>query len=159
MRSTFVVSVCLMHTLSLLHVMLLCLPCLLCATCLAFLCFFASLHACLHVHAWVYVSSILRSNGTMATQFKPTFVLRGHPILFDNMFVCPCLALPLIACLLACFPFTCFFACLLACFFCHSMYTHGAWTLGARVWPPRPKQKGARMCKKTQAHKGQCLLD
>ena len=29
-----------------------------------FLCIFASLHACLHVHAWVCVSSILQSNGT-----------------------------------------------------------------------------------------------
>ena len=118
MRYTSVVSVCLMHTISPLHVMLLCLSCLLCATRLAFLCFFTSLHTCLHVHAWVCVSSILRSNGTMNTRFKPTFVLLGHPLLFDNMFVCPRLALPLIACLLACFP-SCFFACLLACFFCH----------------------------------------
>ena len=88
--------------------------------------FFASLHACLHVYAWVCVSSILQSNGTMDTQFKPTFVLLGHPLLFDNMFVCPCLTLPLIACLLACFPSICFFACLLACFFWYCMYMgHG----------------------------------
>ena len=115
------------------------------------LCIFASLHTCLHVHAWVCVSSILQYNGTMDTRSKPTFVLLGHHLLFDNMFVClfmwfnVCL-LPvchlLIACLLACFPPTCSFACLLAYFFCHCMYTRGAWTLGVRVWPPRRKQKG-----------------
>ena len=116
--------------------------------------FFASLHACLHVYAWVCVSSILQSNGTMDTQFKPTFVLLGHPLLFDNMFVCPCLSLPLIACLLACFPFTCFFACLLACFFCHCMYTHGAWTLWVRVRPPRPKQKGQGCARRRKPTKG-----
>ena len=56
-----------------------------------FLHFFASLHTCLHVHVWVYVSSILRSNGTMGTRSKPTFVLLGHSLLSNNMFVCPCL--------------------------------------------------------------------
>ena len=39
-----------------------------------FLCFFAYFHAYLHVHAWVCVSSILQSNGTMAIQSKPTSV-------------------------------------------------------------------------------------
>ena len=107
-----------------------------------FLFFFASLHACLHVHAWVCVSSILQFHGTMNTRSKPTFILLGHPLLFDNMFVCPYLALLLIACLLACFPSTCFFTCLLACFLCHCMYTLGAWTLGVRVWPPRHKKNG-----------------
>ena len=135
--------------------------CALCHTChpFGFLCFFASLHACLHVHAWVYLSFVFQSNGTTNTRSKPTSVLLVHPFLLDNMFVClfvcfTCLfALVwhlLLACLLACFPFTCFFACLLACFFCHSMYTHGAWTLGARVWPLRCKQKGQR-CKQKDA--------
>ena len=75
------------------------------------------------------------------------------PFLFDNMFVCPRLALSLslIASLLACF----LFACLLDCFFCHCMYTHRAWTLGARVQPPRHKQKG-QGCKQED---GQCLID
>ena len=50
-----------------------------------FLCFFASLHACLYVHAWVCVSSIRQSNGPTDTQSKPTFILLGHPLLFDNM--------------------------------------------------------------------------
>ena len=54
-----------------------------------FLCFFASLHACLYVHPWVRVLSIFRSNGTMDTRSKPTFVLLGYPFLFDNMLVCP----------------------------------------------------------------------
>ena len=105
-----------------------------------FLWFFASLHACLHVHAWVYVSSIPQSHGTMDTRSKPTFVLLGHPLLFDNMFICPVWHL-LLACILACFPSICFFACLLACFFCHCMYTHGAWTLRAGVQPSRCKEK------------------
>ena len=106
---------------------------------LGFLCFFAFLHT--HVHAWVYVSSLLQSHGTRDTRSKPTFFLLGHPLLFDNMFVCP-IRLLLIACLLACFPSGCFFACLLACFLCHCMYTRGAWTLGERAQPPRRKQKG-----------------
>ena len=94
-----------------------------------FHCFFASLHACLHVHAWVYISSILQSNGTIDTRSKPTFVLLGHLFLFDNMLFAPVwLSLLLIACLLACSLFTCFFAYLLACFLCHGMYT---WSKGA----------------------------
>ena len=101
------------------------------------------------------MSSILQSNGTMDIQSKPTFFLLGHPLLLDNMFVClfmcfTCLLAPiwhpLLACLLACFPSICFFACLLACFFCRWMYTHGVKRLGARVRPPRHKQKGQR-CK------------
>ena len=105
-----------------------------------FLYFFASLHTCLHVHAWVYVSSILWSNGTMGTRSKPTFVLLGHSLLSDNIFVCPCLA-TLASLFLVRFPSICFFAYLLACFFCHCMYTHRAWILGVRVWPPRRKHK------------------
>ena len=57
-----------------------------------FLCFFAFLHTFLHVHAWVYVSSILHSYGTINTRSKPTYVLLGHPLLFDNIFVFPHLA-------------------------------------------------------------------
>ena len=65
--------------------MLIRLPCLLCTTRLAF---FASLHTCLHVHAWVCVSSILQSNEAMDTRSKTTFVLLGHLFLFDDMLVC-----------------------------------------------------------------------
>ena len=133
-----------------------------------FLCFFASLYTCLHVHAWVCVSSILQSNGIMDTWSKFTFVRLGYPLLFDNMFVClfvcfTSLLAPvchlLLACLLACFPSTCFFACLLAFFFCHCTYMHGAWKLGARVWSRRRKQKGKYASKNMQAHKGQCSVD
>ena len=119
--------------LSPLRAMLICLPCLFCTTCLAF---FASLHTCLHVHAWVYVLSIFQSYGTTDTWSKPTFVLLGHPLLFNNMLLCPfrvvhMLFCPCLASLLACplhtFPisFFCFFACLLACLFFLCMYTHG----------------------------------
>ena len=104
-----------------------------------FLCFFAFLHS--HVHAWVCVSSLLQSYGTRDTWSKPTFVLLGHPLLFDNMFVY-LIWLIFIACLLACFPFSCFVTCLLACFLCHCMYMRSAWTLGERTRPPRRKQKG-----------------
>ena len=132
-----------------------CLPCLLCATLLVFFATFASLHACLHVHAWVCVSSILQSNGTMDTRSKPTFVLLGHPLWFDNMPVCPfiCLAcffspiwLSLLVCSLHVLPisFAFFFTCMLACFFYLCMYMYRAWTLGARVWPLRREQKEQR---------------
>ena len=114
-----------------------------------FLCSFASLHACLHVHACVCVSSILQSHGTMDTWSKPTFVLLGHPILFDKMFVCPCW-FSLIVCLLAWFPSSCLFASVLACFLCHCMYTLGVWTLRARVRPARCKKKG-QGCKQEDA--------
>ena len=58
-------------------------------TCHACLChplaFFASLHTCLHVHAWVLlanVSSMLQHNKAIDIRSKPTFVPRGHPHLF-----------------------------------------------------------------------------
>ena len=81
--------------LSSLRVMCICLPCLLGATRFAF---FASLHTCLHVLAWVYVSSILQSNRTMDPQSRPTFFLLGHPLLFDNMLVCPFICLACFVC-------------------------------------------------------------
>jgi len=135
-------------------VMLIYLPCLLCAARLAF---FATLHLCMLAYMFIheFVSSILQSNGIMDTRSKPTLVLLGHLLLFDNMFVCPfmcstCLITLiwhlLLAYLLTRFPSICFFACPLACFFCHCMYTHGAWTLRARVRPPKCKQKWQR-CK------------
>jgi len=78
----------LIHTLSPFRAMLW-LPCLLYATHLAFFAFLHFLHACLEVHAWVCVSSMLQSHGTMDTRSKPTFVLLRHPLLFNNIFVCP----------------------------------------------------------------------
>ena len=55
---------------------------------------YASLHTCLHVHAWVLlanVSSMLQHNEAMDIRSKPTFVPCGH---------CPCLFA-----ILLCFPF------------------------------------------------------
>ena len=53
------------------------------------LCIFARLP---HVHAWVYVSSIFQSSGTMDTRSKPTFVLLGHHLFFfiTYLFVSSC---------------------------------------------------------------------
>ena len=72
-----------------------------------FFCFLASLHACLHVHAWFCVSSIRQSNGAMETRSKSTFVPLGHPLLFANMlvffFMClTCLCAPVWQLSLAC---------------------------------------------------------
>ena len=125
----------------------------------------ASLHIYLYVHTWVCMSSsILQSNETMDTQSKPTFVLLGHPLLFDNTLVCPLhmlsmLCLPTFGSLcyvfLACSPisFISFFACLLVCLFVLCMYTHGTRTLGARARLPWCEQKGKDASKKTQAPK------
>ena len=66
------------------------------------LAFYASLRACLHVHAGVLlasVSSILQHNETMDIWSKPTFVPRRHHLLFAFLLVC-----------LLCF-LSCFFAC------------------------------------------------
>ena len=74
-----------------------------CHACLChLLAFYASLHACLHVHAWVLltsVSSILQHNEDMDTQSKPTFVPRGHHLLLALL-----LCLPYLSCLLALYP-------------------------------------------------------
>ena len=62
------------------------------------LAFFASLHAYLHVHAWVLlasVSSMLQHNEVMDIWSKPTFFSRRHHLLF------PFLLFGLLACLLA----------------------------------------------------------
>ena len=71
------------------------------------LAFFASLHACLHVHAWVLlasVSSVLQHNEAMYIQSKPTFLPCGHHL-----------------CLLSClFAFS--LVCLLSCFFACQVY-------------------------------------
>ena len=62
------------------------------------LAFYASLHACLHVHAWVLfasVTSMLQQNEAMDIWSEPTFVSRGSHLLFAFLLVC------LFACLLA----------------------------------------------------------
>ena len=62
------------------------------------LAFYASLHVCLHVHAWVLlasVSSMLQHNEVMDIRSKPTLVPHEHHLLFCFLLVC------LHACLLA----------------------------------------------------------
>ena len=122
-----------------------------------FLCFyaffFAHLPTCSCLRLCLLVSSMLQSNGTMDAQSKPTFFLVGHPLLLNNIlvfpfirsicFVCPHLAL-YVLCSLS-LSLVSLFACLLACFFCLCIYMHGAWTLGARVRPPRREQKRTKM--------------
>ena len=73
--------------------------------------FFASLHDCLHFHAWVLlasVSSMLQHNEAMDTRSKPTFFPLKHPLLFTCLLVCPfthlltfLLCLPCLSCLFA----------------------------------------------------------
>ena len=66
-----------------------------CYACHACLChplaFYASLHTCSHVHAWVLlasVSSTPQHNEVMDIQSKPTFVPRRHHLLFAFLLVC-----------------------------------------------------------------------
>ena len=103
------------------------------------------------------VPSILQSNGTMDTRSKPTFVLLGHPLLFDNMFVCPFICLACFVCshlaffvsmFLACSPcLLCFFLCLSASLFPYLLHVH-VWSEG-RTSQARAKwaKIHARRCK------------
>ena len=144
--------------LSSLRAMLICLSCLLCANNLAF---FVSLHLCTLAYMFMHESECHPYFNLMELwTFDPNLHLSSKDTLFCLI---TCLFAPvwhvLIACLLARYPSMCFIACLLACFFFLYMYMHGAWTLGARVRPPRHKQKGKDASKKMQAHKGQYLVD
>ena len=123
------------------------------------LAFYASLHVCSHVHAWVLlasVSSMLQHNEVMDIWSKPTFVPRGHHLLFAFLLVCllACLlaflflCLPCLSCLSTLCPFHMHFAsfpsiaCLLVSCLCFCMYIHGARTHEARIRSPSRKQKG-----------------
>ena len=82
------------------------------------LAFYASLHAYLHVHAWVLlasVSSILQHNEAMDIRSKPTFVPCGHHLSFAFLLVCffACLLAFLFLCLpcLSCLFALCLFIC------------------------------------------------
>ena len=115
-----------------------------CHACLCHpLAFCASLHACLHVHAWVLLdsaSSMLQQNEVMDIRSKPTFVPRGHQLLFIFLLVCfyaclltfllclPSLSHSSILCLF-CILFASFpsITCLLVSCLCLCMHTHGAW--------------------------------
>ena len=84
------------------------------------LAFYASLHACLHVHAWVLlasVSSILQHNEVTNIWSKPTFVPCGHHLLLAFLLVC------LLACLVA-FLFLCLpcLSCLFALCLIHMLF-------------------------------------
>ena len=122
------------------------------------LAFYASLHACLHVHAWALlasVSSILQHSEVMDIRSKPTFVLLRTPHLFVFLLVCvlactlafllclPCLSRLSALCLfhMLCAPFS-YIACLLVSCICHCMYTYGVRTYRAKAGSPRHKQKG-----------------
>lgn len=125
------------------------------------LAFYASLHACLHVHPWVLfasVSSMLQYNEVIDVQSKPTFFPRGHQLLFSFLLVClfACLldfwflCLPCLSCLsyLLYVSFICIlhlFLPSLVCWFlvyCLSMYTPRARMHRARARSPRHKRKG-----------------
>ena len=111
-----------------------------CCACLCHpLALYASLHACLLVHAWVFlasVSSILKHNEVMDIRSKPTFVPREHHLLFIFLlvffFAClfaSLLSMPivlirfmLVHMLFASFPSM---ACLLVSCLYLCMYTHG----------------------------------
>ena len=67
------------------------------------LAFYASLNACLHVHAWVLLASVLsmlQHNEVMDIRFKPIFALRKHHLLLVCHFTC--FLVVLLVCLLAC---------------------------------------------------------
>ena len=133
---------------------------------------FASSHACLHVHAWVLltsVSSMLQHNEVMDIRSKSTFVPCGYHLLFTFLFVYlfACLLAILLVCLLACLlaslslclpcisclstlcllhmHFASFpsIVCLLVFFLCLCMYTHGARTHDVRHGFPSVRKKGA----------------
>ena len=127
------------------------------------LAFFASLHACLHVHAWVLlanVSSILQHNEAMDIQSKYTFVPSRHHLLFvclfTFLFICaPCLPYLLSHSMLAMsimfihfmsfhLLFTSFpsLTCLLVSCLCLCMHTHEARMHEVRAQSPRCKQRG-----------------
>ena len=63
-----------------------------CHACLCHpLALYASLHTCLHVHAWFLLASVLsmlQHNEVMDIRFKPTFVPCGHHLLFVFLLVC-----------------------------------------------------------------------
>ena len=93
-------SICAYPSLFLLHAKL-SLPCLFVPP----IGLYASLHPCLHAHAWVLlasVSSMLQHNEAMDTRSKPTFVPHGHHLLFTFLLVC--LFASLLAFWFLCFP-------------------------------------------------------
>ena len=88
------------------------------------LAFYASLHACSHVHAWFLlasVSSMLQHNEAMDIRSKPTFVPYEHHLLFAFSLIClfTCLLVSLLLWLpcLSCLSALCLFICSFHLFF------------------------------------------
>ena len=119
-----------------------------------FLYFYAFLlHACLHVHAWVFTYLCrLYSNLMEVWTLDPNLHMSSQGTFFCLITCClpfshaqhalfASVRLYLLVCSLHALPISLVFsfACLLTCFFCLCMYTHGALALGARVQPPRLK--------------------
>ena len=96
------------------------------------LAFYASLHACLHVHAWVLLASvlsILQHNEAMDIRSKPTFVPRGHHLLFAFLLVC------LLLCLFA-FSFVCSHPCFYACHVYHAYLLYSSFIHSLHIFLP-----------------------
>ena len=106
--------------------------------------FCASLHACLHIHAWVLLASVLsmlQHNEVMDIRSKPTFTPHRHHLLsafcLFACFLASLLVMPimLVRFMLFHMLFTSFpsIACLLVSCICLCMYTHGARMHGVRA--------------------------
>ena len=128
------------------------------------LAFYASLHGCSHVHAWVLfasVSSMLQHNEVIGIRSKlhlslmdTTFYLLSCLFAFSLVCLLACLLAFLFLCLpcLSCLSALCLFHMLFASFpsiafllvscLCLCMYTQWARTHGATAWSPKRKQKG-----------------
>ena len=104
--------------------------------------FFASLHACLHVHAWVLlasVSSMLQHNEVMDIRSKPTFCPLWTTSLFAFLLVC------FLSCMLAClfafllsysFVYLCLFSCFFACHVYHAYLFYASFTCFPHLFLP-----------------------
>ena len=159
------VLVCLIHTfLYSVRCWYACLSCFVLPVWLSsLLCIFACLPTCSFMSLCSLMLSILQSNGIMDTRSKPTFIRLGHPLLFDNMPVCPFHMLSTL-----CFPpfgSLCYcvlgilslFPLFLPFFFTCTRMEHGYLEQGCDLLGASKKGKDA--CKKMQANQGQCSID
>ena len=99
-----------------------------CHACLCHpLTFYASLHTCLHVHAWVLlacVSSMFQYNEVVDVRSKPTFIPRGHHLLLPSYLFPSRLFACFLAFLLICLLVRLFFyLVVLSCLLPHAMLT------------------------------------
>ena len=118
---------------------------LVCATHWLFMHLYTLAYMFMH-ESCLLVLSMLQHNEVMDIRSKPTFMPRGHHLLFVSLLVCLfaslfafLLCLPCLSCLSALclfhIPFASFpsIACLLVSCLCLCMYTYGARTLRARA--------------------------